>query len=70
MKGVILSKSRIRESFFLQAVAERRHQMDPPENSPRSMLEAIGKGVEGCMSTWRGVSLSAVPTSRSVSTYR
>jgi hypothetical protein len=64
VRGISLS---IRESFFLRAVAKRRRRTDPPEDSPKSMLGAIGKEVQGCVSTWTGVSLSALPTSKIVS---
>jgi hypothetical protein len=56
VRGVSLSKSRVRESFFLRAVTERRRRKEPPEDSPRSTLEAIEKGVEGHVIAWRGVS--------------
>jgi hypothetical protein len=55
VRGVSLSKSRIRESFFLQVVTEQRRRKEPPEDLSRSTLEAIEKGVEGCVITWRGV---------------
>ena len=55
MRGVNLSKSRVRESF-LRVEAEWRPPKKPLEDVPRSTLEAIGRGIEGCMSTWRGVS--------------
>jgi hypothetical protein len=56
VRGVSLSKSRVRKSFFLRAVPKRTCRKEPSEDSPRSTLEALEKGVEGCVIAWRGVS--------------
>lgn len=48
ISGVSLSKSKVRESFFLQAVIDLRRLMEPLEDSPKSMLKVMLEEAEGC----------------------